>query len=268
MLPQELDISGATYFTNKRIVILAEWQGLSSKSQFYGAIKMSIEKLDFQKATKQNIPFTMMSTKVLQKIKDRDSLCVWVYLCSLPPEWKINKTQIKNHFSFGEKKIKKVFSYLKQSNLIEYIQEKNTDGSFKGTTINTLCGEDFIETDSVGAISAPTVKKSTKGNTFTAGSISVRTVNGAYRKDIPIKEINNKKENKKSFCDSEKQKPPKKSYDNAKKHSWADKTKPKAPLANVDTQSNSHMKYSINTASLDIREQYMTKIKHSIGMRV
>lgn len=175
---------------------------------------MSIEKLDFEKVIKEEIPYTLISTKVIQKLADPLALAIWVYLASLPPDWKVNKTHIQNHFVIGICKAKKIFSYLKKSNLIEYIQPKNSDGSYGEMAVNVLCGDNF---NPAGIESIPPDKSAC----FTGGIKPVRPGNRSNGKMTHTKETNKQnkdsKQNKhKSFCKSEEQK-----ASNEQKHEWA-----------------------------------------------
>lgn len=133
---------------------------------------MSIEKIDlFESITHEKIPYTQLYTKVLQTIKNTDSLAIWVYLSSLPPEWRVCKAQIKKHFKIGDDKIKQVFSCLKKSNLIEYITKKNDSGKIESVSIKILNGSKL---------------------TCTSGVNSTRVENHTSGKHHAIKEINNK----------------------------------------------------------------------------
>ena len=104
---------------------------------------MSIEKLDSIKIKQAQIPYTQIFTKVLQNIKNTDALAIWVYLSSLPPDWVINKEQIKNHFNIGDKTIKNVFSYLNRCRLITYTRERSANGKMGIVIISLSCGEEF-----------------------------------------------------------------------------------------------------------------------------
>lgn len=129
---------------------------------------MSIEKLDSVKIKKHNIPYTQLSTSVIQKIKDAESLALWVYLSSLPHDWVIVKEQVKNHFKFGDGKIKKIFSYLNRAKLLSYSRERNPDGTLGMQVIHILCGEEFLDEEPFEAVCED---KSTK-NTPSTGSVS------------------------------------------------------------------------------------------------
>lgn len=104
---------------------------------------MSIEKLDFQKVTKESLPYTLILTKVIQNIKHKDALAVWVYLCSLPPDWKINKEHLKNHFGLGDRTLQTIFSYLNRCGLIVYKRHRFDDGTLGIVVVHLLCGEEF-----------------------------------------------------------------------------------------------------------------------------
>jgi len=212
---------------------------------------MSIEKFIVSKDTSS---FTNIPNKVLQGLKNYEALGLYSYLISLPPGWELYKDQLRKRSNIGRDKLNKLLKILQNHGLIVIKRMRCPNGTLGHNDFRVKDGSEFeipIENNDVSTSDGK------------PGTGNQALVNSSY------KENNNKlNKNKKSFCDSKEKNPPKKTYDNAKKHSWADKPKPKAPLANVDTQSNSHRKYSIDSASLDIREQYMTKIKHSIGMRV
>jgi len=108
---------------------------------------MSIEKLDSFKIKKSNISFTTIPNKVVQNIKNAEALAIWVYLLTLPPDWKVIKEQLKSHFSFGDNKIKRIFSYLVRSKLLQYSRERFLDGRLGEIEINISCGENFDENE-------------------------------------------------------------------------------------------------------------------------
>jgi hypothetical protein len=161
---------------------------------------MSIEKLDSMKIKKANIPFTMISTNVLQSIKDVHALALYVYLCSLPSDWIIQKEHIKKHFGLGDARLKSIFSYFIRAKLLCYTRERRPDGTLEEVVINLLCGDNFDENEpyiaklknksATGSISTPVV---------TTGSITTRVVThtsgaGALQKKYKdIKEIKEKK---------------------------------------------------------------------------
>lgn len=104
---------------------------------------MSIEKLDFSKVTKENIPYTLISNKVIQNIKDPVAGFIWVYLSSLPPNWDVNKEHLKKKFGLGNNKLKRILAYLSRSNLIQYVRLRNDDGTLDIMAIHILCGDKF-----------------------------------------------------------------------------------------------------------------------------
>lgn len=104
---------------------------------------MAIEKLDSIKIKQHNIPFTQISTKVIQSIKNAEALAVWVYLSTKPPNWIIQKNEIRKHFGLGENKIDFIFSYLKKANLLAYTRERDEKGKLGPTQVHILCGDVF-----------------------------------------------------------------------------------------------------------------------------
>lgn len=125
---------------------------------------MSIAKLDSAKLKKSNLSFTLISTKVLQKITNTDALAIYCYLCSLPADWIIIKEQLKNHFKIGDKKIKNIFSYFVRSNLISYSRGREADGTLTEVEIHLHSGENFNEFE-------PFISQSVKNqDKFTTGA--------------------------------------------------------------------------------------------------
>lgn len=105
---------------------------------------MSIEKLDFEKVTKQGLPYTLFINSVIQFIHNAEALGVYVYLYSLPINWNINKEHLSKKFNLGNKKLRSIFSYLHRSNLLEYHREKDEKtGKMLGSSIHLLNGEKF-----------------------------------------------------------------------------------------------------------------------------
>lgn len=108
---------------------------------------MSVEKLysneNFNKVTQENKPFTQLLNIVIQNIKDPLSGYIWVYLSTLPPDWAVNKEQIKNKFRLGNATLKRIFSYLQRANLIQYHRERFKSGKLGDVAIHVLCGFNF-----------------------------------------------------------------------------------------------------------------------------
>lgn len=104
---------------------------------------MSIEKLSDLSATEvEQNPYTQVCNKVIMNIKSPDAFLVWAYLLSKTKNWKVIKKDIQRQYGFGDTKIKQIFSYLKRSNLIQYVQN-NENGSFGQTDIKVLVGTNF-----------------------------------------------------------------------------------------------------------------------------
>jgi len=105
---------------------------------------MSVEKLsNNSKLECENIPFTQICNKVITDIKDSDSFLVWCYLQSKTNDWKVIKQNVKNNYGFGDKKLKRIFSYLSRSNLITYVQVLNSSCQFERMDILVLNGSKF-----------------------------------------------------------------------------------------------------------------------------
>lgn len=104
---------------------------------------MSVEKFKSNKIIGETVPYTQVNTKVIQNINDLSVLGIWVYLLSLPPDWKVVKEHVRKHFNVGEKKLKKIFAYLVSCNLVEYVQERNNDGTMGSFDILIKNGSKF-----------------------------------------------------------------------------------------------------------------------------
>lgn len=104
---------------------------------------MSIEKYSEGFVCPEKAPYTTMANIVLQNLKNPDSLAIWVYLQSLPPDWTINKSQLRSHFGLSEKKIDKTLSHLKKCNLLEFIRPREELGQFEKGYYRALCGSKY-----------------------------------------------------------------------------------------------------------------------------
>lgn len=107
---------------------------------------MSVQKFNARsRINNQVIPYTQVNTAVIQTITNPEAGFVWIYLLSKPSSWVIIKAHIKNHFGFGDKKIKTIFAYLHLHNLIKYHQVRTEDGRrISHTDIEVLNGDDFV----------------------------------------------------------------------------------------------------------------------------
>lgn len=104
---------------------------------------MSVEKYNPQMHY-ETIPYAQININVIQNITNMEAGFVWVYLQSKPKDWTIIKEHLKNHFKIGDDKIKKIFSFLSKSNLIEYIKEYDKKGKILKWDIKVLNGSKFI----------------------------------------------------------------------------------------------------------------------------
>lgn len=104
---------------------------------------INIDKLDFETIEHEKVPYTLISTSVIQTIDDHFAGFIWVYLHSLPSDWKINKIHLQKHFNIGSDKLKKHMAYLNKHRLIEYLQKRLPDGSMGESTIRVLNGLEF-----------------------------------------------------------------------------------------------------------------------------
>lgn len=142
---------------------------------------------DDSPTTRECTGFTQINNNVINNIKDGDAFLVWCYLYSKTSNWKTIKQNIKNVYGFGDTKIKKIFSYLKRANLIEYVQNKGAKGQYQSVQIRILNGKKFDKTQA-WLEDAPVVQKTAPAEVCTNGNEGLR--NTDITKDI--KEHNTK----------------------------------------------------------------------------
>lgn len=117
--------------------------------------------------------FTQINNNVINNIKNGDAFLVWCYLYSKTPNWKTIKQNIKNVYGFGDLKIKKIFSYLRRANLIEYVQSKSANGHYERVQICVLNGKKFDKTQ-CWLDDAPVVQKTAPAVNCTNGNDELR----------------------------------------------------------------------------------------------
>jgi hypothetical protein len=145
---------------------------------------------DDSPTTRECTGFTQINNNVINNIKDGDAFLVWCYLYSKTPNWKTIKQNIRNVYGFGDAKIKKIFSYLRRANLIEYVQNKCAKGQYQHVQIRILNGKKFDKTQA-WLESAPHVQKPTLAEVHTNGNEGLRNTDNT-------KDIN--KHNTKDIC--------------------------------------------------------------------
>lgn len=104
-----------------------------------------IEKYDFDAFEKEQKPFTMIRTEVIQRIpvKHAQEFLLWVYLESLPETWKPNKTHLTHHFNISDRTYERYMSWLNSVGLIEYRQTRSAGGTFGKGRLIVLNGSKF-----------------------------------------------------------------------------------------------------------------------------
>ncbi len=105
---------------------------------------MSVEKLDILEIIQEHKPFVANLSFVVQRVRDTEALGVWVYLSSLPPNWRVNKLHIMQHFRIGDNKYNRIFSYLERSKLIIRKKIRSENGRFVKIIIQVLSGSRFV----------------------------------------------------------------------------------------------------------------------------
>jgi hypothetical protein len=91
---------------------------------------MSVKKLDFDSIRQSKKSFTTNFNEVIQNIPNAFYLGVYIYLSSLPTDWKVNIKQLMGHFSSGREKIQRTLKWLNDNELIDYIRIRDENGKF------------------------------------------------------------------------------------------------------------------------------------------
>lgn len=104
---------------------------------------VTIEKLDPVRLKHEKRPFSTYMNSVIQNIKHPLALAIWVYLGSLPDDWKVHRNHLMEHFDVGRDKLADALKYLNDHKLIEYIQEKLESGKFGTSHVMVKCGYEF-----------------------------------------------------------------------------------------------------------------------------
>ena len=110
------------------------------------AIKqIHIEKYDFKAFEKEQKPYVMVLTELIQSfpIKRSNELLLWMFLESLPATWKPCKQHITEHFKISDRTYERYMSFLNATNLIEYRQERTNEGTFGEWKLIVLNGTKF-----------------------------------------------------------------------------------------------------------------------------
>lgn len=81
---------------------------------------------------KGQVSFTQVSNKILQSAElSMKAKGLWSYLCSLPEDWAIHKSELHNHFKDGKAAVRSAFDELVEYGLIVAVEERESDGKFK-----------------------------------------------------------------------------------------------------------------------------------------
>ena len=107
--------------------------------------QIHIEKYDFATFEKEQKPYLMILTDLIQKfpMKHSNELLLWMFLESLPTTWKPNKNHIIAHFNISERTYMRYMGYLHATKLIEYRQTRNEAGEFIEWHLIVLNGTQF-----------------------------------------------------------------------------------------------------------------------------
>ena len=107
---------------------------------------MSVEKINFTSVDNQVLPpFTVHFNAVLQNLRDPIALAIWAYLTSRPRGWRVNRTELQDHFDLGRDRTNKALKLLHDLKLLRYEQTRDEHGNFTESKIVMLLGYEFID---------------------------------------------------------------------------------------------------------------------------
>ena len=106
---------------------------------------INIQKYEPTEFEKEDIPYTLICNKVIQKITNFTAGFIWIYLQSMPPTWEPNKYQIMDHFDISEATYKRHMAYLSRCGLVEYRQPRGDKGRMLAGKLIVLNGSKFNE---------------------------------------------------------------------------------------------------------------------------
>jgi len=84
-----------------------------------------IKRLDEKNLTD---PFEILDRNTIQSIENPISLAIWVYSQSMPENWSMSETEIKNHFKIGKDRYLKALKELRRLGLYEFKTERDEKG--------------------------------------------------------------------------------------------------------------------------------------------
>ena len=105
--------------------------------------KNNIEKLDFMLIEHEKLPYTILNTHVIQNITNPVAGFMWVFLQSLPSNWKVNKFHLMKHFDISERTYQRHMAYLSSSNLIQHTRTRFANGTLGSVNLRVLNGSKF-----------------------------------------------------------------------------------------------------------------------------
>lgn len=167
-----------------------------------GKKNITIEKYDFDLFEKEKKPYVIILNEVIQKTPPERmrEVFLWIYLESLPSTWKPCKKNITQHFEISDRTYDRWMSWLNATNLIEYRQIRNDEGTFGKGQLIVLNGTNFkpsAVSNRTAKIDGTVVSRSKKVQNVQAHRTAKKPLNGETDRSVCDAHINTtvKKEN-------------------------------------------------------------------------
>ena len=84
------------------------------------------------KKHQDQIPYDMLSRKVVQSLRNPIALSIWTYLQSKSDNWDVVESHIRQHFDVGRLTYMKAMKELRDAGLYEFVRHKDDGNSFTG----------------------------------------------------------------------------------------------------------------------------------------
>lgn len=95
----------------------------------------NIEKATITELVAQQAPFTAVSNKTVELIRNPDALAIWTYLQTRAPGWKVIGSHLQDHFDMGRIRYRKAMKDLSEIGLLSHFPVRDAGGHMAGTRI-------------------------------------------------------------------------------------------------------------------------------------
>src|SRR5690625_1630559 len=91
-----------------------------------------MKRINKLKNHQRDVPFDLLCRDTVQKINNTDALAIWVYLQSLPEDWIVRESHIRDKFGIGRTRYMRAMRVLREMGLYRVERPKGEDGGYTG----------------------------------------------------------------------------------------------------------------------------------------